>query len=394
MNQQMNTLFLMRNFGMMPFLRFSLSALCLYPLSGKGQPLQKVFYLNGSAITEKQDKVYLSYYSNTLQKGINDSCKIIDGHFFFKGLTTDPAVAFVRLTRDRIVDDQTAIIFIEPAKMEIKLTSSPFEVVMSSGSKTQFEYDSLNEKKKLLREKYKQIISEFEKGNKDRPEIKMEPFYEGLRQLDYTFFASHPNSFATGYMLQFYYRQLSADALSKYYYNMDNTLRTSIYGIRLKDLIPKIKLTLPGKRAPEFTSTTYKNETISLSNFQGRYILLDFWADWCVPCRKNFPSLIKLFNKYHDKGLEIIGVGDNDFKQEAWKKAIENDKVGIWHHVLRGLQKNEIEEIDKTKSINDQYNVHLLPTKILIDQSGLIIARYQGEEGDAALGSKLQEIFK
>ncbi|MEO6720483.1 MAG: TlpA disulfide reductase family protein [Ferruginibacter sp.] len=394
MNQQMNTLFLLRNFGMMPFLRFSLLALCLYPLSGKGQPLPKVFYLNGSAITEKQDKVYLSYYSNTLQKGINDSCKIIDGHFFFKGLTNDPAVAFVRLSRDRVVDDQTAIIFIEPVKMEIKLTSSPFEVVMSSGSKTQLEYDSLNEKKKLLREKYKQIITEFEKGNKDRPEIKMEPFYEELRQLDYTFFASHPHSFATGYMLQFYYRQLSADALRKYYYNMDNTLRTSIYGIRLKDLIPKIKLTLPGKRAPEFTSTTYKNEPTSLSNFQGQYVLLDFWADWCVPCRQNFPHLLKLYAKYHNKGLEIIGVADNDFQQVAWKRAIENDKIGIWHNVLRGLQKSEMEAIDKTNSINDKYNVSLLPTKVLIDPSGIIIGRYEGTEGDEQLELKLKEIFE
>jgi thiol-disulfide isomerase/thioredoxin len=379
---------------MMPFLRFSFLALCLYPLTGKGQPLAKMFYLHGSAIVEKQDKVYFSYYSNTLQKGIDDSCKIIDGHFFFKGFTTDPAVAFVRLTRDRIVDDQTAIIFIEPVKMEIKLTSSPFEVVMISGSKTQSEYDSLNEEKKLLRKKYEQIITAFEKGNKDSPEIKMEPYYEGLRQLDYNFFASHPHSFATGYLLQFYYRELSADALRKYYYNMDRALRSSIYGIRLKELIPKIKLTLPGKLAPEFTSTTYKNEILSLSNFHGRYVLLDFWADWCVPCRQNFPQLLKLYDKYHNKGLEIIGVADNDFQQEAWEKAIKNDKVGMWYHILRGLQKNKMEAIDKTNSINDKYNVSLLPTKILIDPSGIIIGRYEGTEGDKQLGIKLQEIFE
>ncbi len=394
MYKQLNILFLIRDFVTESFLRFFLFALCTYPLFGKGQSLTKEFYINGSVITENQDKVYLSYYSNTLQKGVTDSSKIIDGQFFFKGSTTDPAVAFVKLTRDRIVDDKTVIIFIEPTEMNIKLTTNPFEVFLMSGSKTQLEYDSLNKKKKLLREKCKQIITAFENGDENRDVKIMEPYYEGLRQLDYNFFASHPHSFATGYLLQFYYKHLSADTLRKYYYNMDSALRSSIYGTRLKEVFPKLKLGLAGIPAPDFASMSYTNEIISISSFQGRYILLDFWADWCLPCRKNFPGLIKLYNKYHGKGLEIIGVADNDFKQEQWKKAIEKDKVGIWHHVLRGLQENELGEIDKSKSINEQYNVNLLPTKILIDKSGLIIGRYEGIEGDEALEKKLKSIFE
>jgi len=394
MNPLLKISFLTRKFLIISFLRFSLITLCLYPLFGIGQPLSEVFYLKGSAIAENQDKVYINYYSNTLQKGISDSCKIIDGRFFFKGFTTDPAVVFVKLTRDKVIDDQTAIIFIEPTKMEIRIATNPFEVVMVSGSKTQFEYDSLNEKKKMIREKHKQVITEFEKGNKDKPDVEMESYYEELRLLDCNFFTSHPNSFVTGYLLQFYYRQLPTDTLRKYYYNMNKALQSSIYGIRLKELIPKLKLGLAGIRAPDFTSISYTKKIISLANFQGQYVLLDFWADWCVPCRKNFPSLIKLYNKYHDKGLEIMGVADNDFKEEAWKKAIESDKVGMWHHVLRGLQKNEKGEIDQTKSINEKYNIMLLPTKILIDPSGIIIGRYKGTEGDGLLEVKLQEIFE
>lgn len=113
-----------------------------------------------------------------------------------------------------------------------------------------------------------------------------------------------------------------------------------------------------------------------------------------MPCRQSSPDLIKLFNKYHDKGLEIIGVADDDTYQDEWKKAIENDKVGIWYNVLRGLEKNAAEEIDKTKSINDMYNVNLLPTKILIDQSGMIIGTYIGTEADEKLEKKLKKIFE
>lgn len=396
MNQQVYVLFQSKNLDLIIFFIFTVLSIFFCPLTSIGQPSVNEFYLNGFTLIKGQDKVYFSYFSNTLQKGIDDSCKIIDGHFSFRGLTSNPAVAFLRLTRDKVMDDQTKIMFIEPTQMEIKLTSDPFEVVMLSGSKTHFEYDSLYKRKKILHEKCKQITKEFEneKSNIPELEIKINLYYEELKKLDYDFFATHPHSFATGYLLQFHYRVLSANSLEKYYYNMNNALKQSIYGIRLKELIPKIKLTLPGKLAPDFTSLSYDNEIITLSKFQGRYVLLDFWADWCVPCRESFPHLIKIYDKYHKKGLEIIGVADNDYKQDAWKKAIENDKVGIWYNVLRGLQKDKTEEIDKTQSINDKFNVHVLPTKILIDKLGMIIGKYEGKLGDEKLEKKLREIFE
>lgn len=370
--------------------------LLICSLPSKSLAVQDSFEIRGSTAFKNIDVIYLSYYSSILKKRIDDSSKVIDGYFSFKGIAGDPAVAFLKYSRDRVIDHQMTIMFIEPTKMEIKLTNPPFEVTMISGSKTHFEYDSLYRSKKSLFAKYRQIIEDIEKGSGDKDELekKLIPYNEGVKQFDLDFFAAHPHSFATGYLLQFYYRKLPAEELRKYYYNMNNKLRESIYGERLKELIPKIKLNLAGEVAPDFTAVSYTKELISLSKFQGRYILLDFWADWCVPCRKNFPSLIKLYNRYHEKGLEIIGVADNDFKQVAWQKAIKDDKVEIWHHVLRGLQKNETDEIDKTKSISDQYNVTLLPTKILIDQAGLIIGRYQGEKGDQDLETKLIEIFK
>lgn len=113
-----------------------------------------------------------------------------------------------------------------------------------------------------------------------------------------------------------------------------------------------------------------------------------------MPCRKSSPDIIKLFNKYHDKGLEIIGVADDDFEQLEWRKAIENDKIGIWYNVLRGLKKNKLEEIDKTESLNDIYNVHALPTRILIDHSGMIIGTYEGTDADEKLQKKLSKLFE
>lgn len=367
-------------------------------LSGKSQKLENEFQLTGTILIKNKDFVYISYYNNIKQKGINDSCKIMDGIFFLKGVISQPAVAFIRLDRTSRVDDQTAIIFIEPSVMKIKILSDPFKVDILSGSKTNLEYDSLQNKKNLLQIEYKKQLTEpaetTNDDNNDELQKRLEPYYYRLQQLDFAFFDEHPQSFATGFLLQQYYRTLTADSLQLYYDAMGYILKESIYGDQLKDVTRRKKTRLPGNRAPDFSTVTNTNQTISLSDFKGRYVLLDFWAHWCVPCRKSSPDLIKLFNKYHNKGLEIIGVADDDFKELEWRKAIENDKIGIWYNVLRGLKKNKLEEIDKTESLNDIYNVHALPTRILIDHSGMIIGTYEGTDADEKLQKKLSKLFE
>ena len=367
-------------------------------LSGKSQQLINEFQLTGTTLIKNKDFVYISYYNNIKEKGINDSCKITDGKFSLKGMISQPAVAFITLSRNGVIDEQTATIFIEPSVLKIKILSNPFTVSVLSGSKTNLEYDSLQKNKIILEEKYKKIIIAFaeKKDNEDRDELekKLEPYYEGLQQLDFAFFAAHPQSFATGFLLQQYHRTLTADSLQLYYNAMGKTLKESIYGDKLKDVIQRKKSRRSGSKAPDFSSVSNTNQIISLSNFTGQYLILDFWAHWCVPCRQSSPNLIKLFNKYHNKGLEIISVADDDFTQNEWKKAIENDKVGIWCNILRGLKKDTLGEIDKTNSINDIYNVSLLPTKILIDQLGMIIGTYVGTEADEKLEKKLQKIFE
>ncbi len=370
----------------------------LFSLYGKSQSLKDKFQIHGSIDIKQGDMIYLNYYSNLKEKGVNDSCKIQDGYFFFKGMISEPAVAFIKLSRDKNIDDKTAIMFIEPTNMKVKLCSNPFTVMMLSGSKTHIDFNSLNFKRKILNLKHKKIIEDFEKEKEyqkqDDLKINIDSLYAEIKQLEINFFATHPQSFVTGYLLQSYYRKLPPDSLQMYYNNMNEKLRKSIYGVQLKDQIYIKRSTMPAQKAPDFKTVTLDNKLIKLTDFEGRYVILDFWAHWCVPCRKSFPHLIGLFNKYHNKGLDIIGVADDDFMQDAWKKAIENDKVGIWYHILRGIKKNKVEEVDKTESINDAFNVNILPTKILIDQKGIIIGRYEGTEADHKLEKILQEIFK
>ena len=136
-----------------------------------------------------------------------------------------------------------------------------------------------------------------------------------------------------------------------------------------------------GRPAPDFMRDDTTGRPVSLSSFRGKYVLLDFWASWCVPCRQENPAVVAAYKKFHGKGLEIIGVSlDKD--EKAWKKAIRTDKL-VWAQVF--------DLKDKDKAIAEVYGVTAIPQNFLIDPQGNIIARgLRGEE----LDKKLSEIYK
>jgi peroxiredoxin len=135
-----------------------------------------------------------------------------------------------------------------------------------------------------------------------------------------------------------------------------------------------------GGVAPEINLAQPEGSNLALSSLRGKYVLIDFWASWCGPCRKENPNNVAMYNKYKDKGFEIYGVSlDQD--PLRWKKAIEADGL-TWKHVsdLKGW----------SSSAGQTYNIKSIPATVLLDPSGKIIAKgLRGEE----LEAKLAEIF-
>jgi thiol-disulfide isomerase/thioredoxin len=168
--------------------------------------------------------------------------------------------------------------------------------------------------------------------------------------------------------------------------------KNSTAGKYIKDKLDGMRSGSPGAIAPDFTATELKGGTLSLSDYRGKFVLIDFWASWCVPCRKGNPHLLDLYAKYKDKGFEIIGVASDDGAEDKWKAAVEQDKIGVWKHVLTGHSREK--SVSGEIAIGKKYGISTLPTKILVDPSGKVIGRYgSGGENNAALDKKLLELF-
>lgn len=126
-----------------------------------------------------------------------------------------------------------------------------------------------------------------------------------------------------------------------------------------------------GKVAPSFTAPTPDGKMLSLNDVKGKLTLIDFWASWCKPCRRENPNVVRVYNKYHNKGLEIISVSlDGSRNQKdpkaAWIKAIEDDKL-TWSHVSNLNYFND--------PVAKAYNINSIPATYLLDQDGKIIAK-------------------
>tara|TARA_Y100000385_G_scaffold291677_1_gene371269 strand:+ start:892 stop:1944 length:1053 start_codon:yes stop_codon:yes gene_type:complete len=138
--------------------------------------------------------------------------------------------------------------------------------------------------------------------------------------------------------------------------------------------------------APDFTMEDIDGELFQFSELKGKLILLDVWASWCKPCRLANPHMVELYNKFHNKGLEMIsisldGTPEQTSPKEDWEKAVSNDKL-TW------TQLSDLKGWDS--KIRDSYNIRSIPYTILIDQNGLIIGEDLSHE---ALNNKISEIL-
>lgn len=363
----------------------------------------KEFILTGKITGPIKDSIGI-YFSDVNGKQIYQSHLLTkSGEFSFKGELACPTMASLMMkSKDeyRPIENNTARVFLEAGEMTFTTKAGEFGKAIVTGSKTQAELDELNKLNAPIDQEMKPFVDAYynEKDHEKAAEImdKFEPFNQRKAKNEYDFIEKHPDSYVAAYLLIFKASELTVDKLTYYYDRLTPAIKQSPNGKTVQEEIEKLRAGSPGSMATNFSTVDINGKPLSLSDFKGKYVILDFWASWCVPCRKSFPHMLELYSKYKDKGLEIVCISDDDSKPELWKAAVKKDGTGMWHHVLRGFDMEKLMRKEKNdKDISDKFGIHSLPTKILIDQTGKIIGRYGGGgENDEDMDNKLAEVFR
>lgn len=235
----------------------------------------------------------------------------------------------------------------------------------------------------------------YQTSNRDSVSRLMEPYRKIYLERMTDYVKKYPSTALAANFLCMNTGRMTLEQLKEAYNKLDETAKQTSAGKEIAAEIATLDRVAPGNPAPEIAKNDLvTGKPFALSSLKGKVVLLDFWASWCVPCRKSNPHVKALYEKYKKKGFDVVYVADNDSRPEDALKAIEQDGIKKYHHVLRGLKmlkdaNGKMTGFDKSEDVSEQYAIHFLPTKYLIDREGKIIGKVNDEELDA----KLKEIF-
>lgn len=368
-----------------------LSALALLPLTLKAQIN---FTLKGKVGSDNA-KAYLLYHSG--DTNITDSTTLKNGTFLFTGTIPNPTMA-------RLIIDHKGVGFANTrmdADMNLMYLDKSVSIYSKdslkratfSGSPVNREYLKytafMAPSKKVLDD----INAEFQHApaekRKDRAFVdsfsqRLEKAAIPFKAKQYEFIKANPDSYVTLAVL----REAAGNIIDvqknePVFNSLSDRVKESPEAQHFKEMMDTKKTVSIGQMAPAFTQNDVNDKPVSLSDFKGKYVLIDFWASWCVPCRAENPNVVKAYNQYKDKNFTVLSVSlDRPGKKEDWLKAIKMD----------GLEWTQVSDLKFwDNAVAKLYGIRSVPQNFLVDKDGKIIAEnLRGEE----LSKTLDQLLK
>lgn len=255
------------------------------------------------------------------------------------------------------------------------------------GSKDTDYFYEVNDIMREFQQKVNELNADFMKARADEDEEAMQDVESRYAKIETenteklkTKINDMGNSIAAFYAVNFLDAEKEFAYLSELADKFKENMPDSRYTEQFVAQVEELRRLSIGMEAPEIALPNPQGDTVKLSSLQGKYVMIDFWAAWCKPCRMENPNVVRLYNKYKDKGFEIYGVS-LDRTKEAWMEAIKQDNLG-WVHV------SDLQYFDSEAA--SLYNINAIPATILLDREGNIIAKnLRGK----ALEDKLAELF-
>jgi len=326
------------------------------------------FIITGKFEKVKSGKIFLNIYSGN--QTIKDSAVIKNGKFMFKGTVKDITTAVLSLPAK---SNDYFVFYLEPKNIFVDGAGDSLKLLTVNNSK-------INDEDKILKKKLENITKWEESIDKpysealktknkfvtDSLDEVSDNILKEKRKVIAAFVKEYPHSMRSALAItENYAYYAEADEVQPLFTALDKKLQTSAKGIEIKKMIDVYKTVAIGKPAPDFTQSSPEGKNISLSSLKGKYVLVDFWASWCGPCRRENPNVVNTYNQFKDKNFEIFAVS-YDTKKDRWQKAIKDDGL-TWYHVsdLQGWK----------NSTSELYGIKAIPANLLLDRDGKIIAK-------------------
>ena len=374
--------------------KFILSISCFLPLALCAQGDK--FVLQGKVGNlDAPAKAYLTY--NAGGENVADSATIVKGVFEFTGNLEGPTRGNLILSHDgtynpasRVRPSDVLTLFLEPVKFSLSSTDS-IKNASIQGSKVNDDNKKLNASLEPITKKNEALMTEYyalsDEERKSETLIKdfsarASALGNESKEIYLSFIKENPNSFISLTALNSYAGSTpNVEVVEPIFNTLSSQVKSTRDGKAFADRMTALKKVAIGAIAPEFSQADPDGKEIKLSDFRGKYLLIDFWAAWCGPCRQENPNVVAAYAKYKDKNFEILGVS-LDQKKDDWLAAIEKD----------GLPWPQVSDLKYwNNEVSRLYSVRSIPQNFLLDPEGKIIAtNLRGKK----LEEKLEELLK